>query len=324
MRLEEKIIMLRKQKGLSQEELAYELEVSRQAVSKWEMGSSTPDLDKIIKMSELFNVSTDYLLKDEEQIIEDANVESIKRVSKKEAEDYINCIKNNGFKVALGVMLCILSPALLIFLSGMADEPNSGMSMKLACGIGVIVMFMLIISAIPLFIFTGMSLSKYKYLKEEKVLLAMDAKKYVTEAKEQFQPTYIRNITIGVVMCIASVIPVMIVSVFNMSDFIITACVALLLAIVASSMLFFVKTGNIQGCFNILLKDNAKFEENKRIENKLSVFSTVFWLTVTAAFLLLSFLTNKWGITWIIWPIAGLVYAAIYIIAQAFIKSKKN
>ena len=65
MKLEEKITMLRKRNGWSQEELGFRLDVSRQAVSKWEMGDSVPDLDKIIKISELFGCTTDYWLKDE-------------------------------------------------------------------------------------------------------------------------------------------------------------------------------------------------------------------------------------------------------------------
>lgn len=70
MKLEEKIALLRKQKGWSQEELAFRLDVSRQAVSKWEMGASLPEVDKILKMSELFGCSTDYLLKEENTITE--------------------------------------------------------------------------------------------------------------------------------------------------------------------------------------------------------------------------------------------------------------
>lgn len=59
----ERIQVLRKQKGLSQEQLAEALSVSRQAVSKWESDQSLPEIEKIILMSELFEVSTDYLLK---------------------------------------------------------------------------------------------------------------------------------------------------------------------------------------------------------------------------------------------------------------------
>ena len=62
MLLSEKILMLRKKQGWSQEELAEKLGVSRQSVSKWESTGSVPDLQKVIQLAELFGVSTDYLL----------------------------------------------------------------------------------------------------------------------------------------------------------------------------------------------------------------------------------------------------------------------
>ena len=63
--LADKIIDERKKNGWSQEDLAEQLGVSRQSVSKWESAGSVPDLKKVIQMAELFGVSTDYLLKDE-------------------------------------------------------------------------------------------------------------------------------------------------------------------------------------------------------------------------------------------------------------------
>ncbi|MBO5983268.1 MAG: helix-turn-helix transcriptional regulator [Clostridia bacterium] len=65
MTLQEKIIKLRKKNGWSQEELADKLYVTRQAVSKWESGNSLPDVEKIVHMSKLFGVTTDYLLNEE-------------------------------------------------------------------------------------------------------------------------------------------------------------------------------------------------------------------------------------------------------------------
>ena len=59
--LADKIILLRKRKGWSQEELAEQLSVTRQSVSKWEGAQSVPDIQKIIQMSEIFGVTTDYL-----------------------------------------------------------------------------------------------------------------------------------------------------------------------------------------------------------------------------------------------------------------------
>jgi transcriptional regulator with XRE-family HTH domain len=62
MEFNNRLYQLRKQKGLSQEELASRLNVSRQTVSKWEIGDSAPDMEKLIAMSELFDVSLDYLM----------------------------------------------------------------------------------------------------------------------------------------------------------------------------------------------------------------------------------------------------------------------
>lgn len=67
MTLSEKILHLRSQKGLSQLELAEQLGVSRQSVSKWETGQSVPDLDKLIKLADLFGVSVDELVREGER-----------------------------------------------------------------------------------------------------------------------------------------------------------------------------------------------------------------------------------------------------------------
>ncbi len=64
MNLNQKITQLRNDNNWSQEELAEKLNVSRQSVSKWESGQAKPDLDKIVVLSNIFDVSTDYLLKD--------------------------------------------------------------------------------------------------------------------------------------------------------------------------------------------------------------------------------------------------------------------
>lgn len=64
----DKLQYLRKTKGISQEELASQLNISRQAISKWENNSSIPDVENIVKLSNIFEVSTDYLLKSEDEI----------------------------------------------------------------------------------------------------------------------------------------------------------------------------------------------------------------------------------------------------------------
>ncbi len=71
MSLGEKIYLLRKRSGMSQDELAETMDVSRQSISKWEAGKSTPSIESLVAMSEIFGVSVDYLVKDEAKPDED-------------------------------------------------------------------------------------------------------------------------------------------------------------------------------------------------------------------------------------------------------------
>lgn len=76
MKFEEKMMLLRKKSVLSQEQLAEKLDVTRQTVSKWELGQSKPDMDKLTAMSKLFNVSIDVLTNDDEIIDSDTSVKN--------------------------------------------------------------------------------------------------------------------------------------------------------------------------------------------------------------------------------------------------------
>ena len=127
--LADKIIMLRKKAGWSQEELAAQLGVSRQSVSKWEGAQSVPDIDRILQMSRLFGISTDYLLKDElgepEYPVPEVQTETeppLRRVTMEEASSFIAKRKNDAPKLALAVFMCVISPAVLLMLTDVLLE----------------------------------------------------------------------------------------------------------------------------------------------------------------------------------------------------------
>ena len=82
MKFNEKLIELRKAKGLSQEELGNELGVSRQTISKWELGQSYPDFQKLVLLSDFFNISLDKLIKDIDLDDVRENNQSDEKVSK--------------------------------------------------------------------------------------------------------------------------------------------------------------------------------------------------------------------------------------------------
>lgn len=107
MKLSEKIVTLRKQRGLSQEELAGKLNVSRQAVSRWEVGSALPDASNVLQLSKLFEVTADYLLNDDYE--SDHDVPAVKSSEKKA----INQIKTI---VAIFVSLCGLLGNFILYI----------------------------------------------------------------------------------------------------------------------------------------------------------------------------------------------------------------
>ena len=74
MQFRDKLFQLRKKSGMTQAEMAESLNVSRQAISKWEMGTAVPDVNNILSISKMFNVSIDYLVNDELEAEEDSPV----------------------------------------------------------------------------------------------------------------------------------------------------------------------------------------------------------------------------------------------------------
>lgn len=193
--LADKIIEERKKLGLSQEELAEKLSVSRQAVSKWESAQSIPDLQKIILMSELFSVSTDYLLKDEieperQRPGESDTDRTVRRVSMEEANEFLSVMKKGSKTLALGVLLCILCPVLLIFLAGLANARIGGITETAAVAVGLTVLFIFVAVAVFLFILYGSRNEKFEFLEAEEFETAYGITGLVKEKKEAYEPIF--------------------------------------------------------------------------------------------------------------------------------------
>ncbi len=87
MKLSDKLIELRKENNWSQEDLAEKLDVSRQAISRWENGSALPDVQNILWLSKLFNVTTDYLLNDDYE--SDRDIPAVKSANKEAENLYV-------------------------------------------------------------------------------------------------------------------------------------------------------------------------------------------------------------------------------------------
>lgn len=325
--LADKIIEERKKLRLSQEELAEKLNVSRQAVSKWESAQTIPDLQKIVAMSSIFSVSTDYLLKDE---IESNNISyedstsdrNMRCISMEEANEFMDAAYEGSKKIALGVLLCILSPIPLIMLSGIAEEIG-GISDTLACVIGLSSLFIMVAVAVYMFIQYGIKTEKFRYLEKEVFETAYGVTGLVKEKKNAFEPKFIRSISFGVMLCILSPIPLIISSAMEFFEIYTYLFASLLLCILAIAIYMLVHAGIIKSSYQILLQEENYDRNMKRNSSLVDTVSSVYWCLMTAIYLGISFLTNSWDKTWIIWPVAGVIFAPIIIVIKAH-SSKDN
>lgn len=114
----QKLQALRKESGLSQEELSYQLGVSRQAVSKWECDSGYPETEKIICISKLFQVSLDDLLRNEDTPDRGAGKETGLYVSREQADGFLLYQRQKFLKIALAAGLMVGSLAFPFLLGG--------------------------------------------------------------------------------------------------------------------------------------------------------------------------------------------------------------
>ncbi len=236
--LSEKLLALRTKAGLSQEELAERLDVSRQSVSKWESANSITGIDKIIELARLYDVSTDYLLIDDmeelprEVIADGYQPEAVREISLETATEYLSEVYKAAKNIALGVGLCIFSSAPLLGFIGMSDLGKIFATEDVAAGVGAGVLLFVVAIAVIIFVISGMRLGEYKYLEEEKICLSYGVQGIVEkEAKESLHSRHI-GIAYGVAVCIVACVPIVIAGAMDASDGVIECLCALMMVII--------------------------------------------------------------------------------------------
>lgn len=315
----DKIIEERKKNGWSQEELASKLGVSRQAVSKWESAGSIPDLKRILQMSELFGVTTDYLLKDEieeEPLNEYTETNTIK-VSMEEANQYLDMKSKGSRIVANATSLCILSSVPLIVLGTMTED-------HILIGFSLVLLLVLVAIAVYLFVNYGLRESHMQHLEKEIFETEYGVSGMVRERRDKYEPTFTRNIAIGVVLCILSVIPTIMAGVMEVEDYMSGISVGLLLIIVSIGVNILIRAGMIKSSYDTLLQEGEYTIEEKHLKKKTDAFSGAYWCLMVAIYLGWSFWTNNWKFTWIIWPVAGVLYAAVLDLVKMTIEGREK
>lgn len=323
--LADKIINLRKKNSWSQEELAEKLGVSRQSISKYEGAQSIPDMDKILKLSKIFGVTTDYLIKDEiedpEFLDEDYEESKMRKVSMEMASDYLALKEISAKNLALGVSLCIISPILLVILSQAYESLLLPVSENVVVGLSLTVLFLFIIAAVGIFVREGMTLKKYEFIESEAIDTDYGVDGMARDRMEKFHDSFVKNNIIGILLIVASVLPLFIGMIFSAEDMVMAISTAFLLALVALGVNFLLRANIPMSALKALLEEEDFTRKNKELKKKIEPFITAFWILMTAIYLGYSLVTNKWDKSWIIWPVAGVSYVLYYLILRFFLEN---
>ena len=327
--LADKIVSLRKKAGWSQEELAEQLGVTRQSVSKWEGAQSVPDMDKVVQMSRLFGVTTDYLLKDEIEEQAAALVEEspLRRVTMGQATDYLARRRAAAPKVAFAVLLCVISPVTLLLLAAVSEVQRFPISGNAAAGIGLCVMLVLLAVAVSIFLRADADVRDYRFLEEEPFETEYGVTGMVRQRQREYAETRTRYTTIGVVLCVLAAVPLFAAVCVNGSNLLYVAAVGALLVLVGIGCLFLVNAGVYSGAMEQLLEEGDYARGQKKHRRVLGTVSTIYWLAATAVFLIYTYGPSGNGqprYSWIIWAVAGVLYAAVMGVVRLILRGRKD
>lgn len=340
--LAEKVASLRKKKGWSQEELAEKLGISRQSVSKWESGASIPDIDKIIMLSKLFQVSTDYLLKDEMEeegnMVQEAEVpeEQVRRsVSLEEANAFMELTRKYAIPKALAVALFVLCPVPLILLLGLVEVGRLAITEETASGVGVVILLVMVAIGVTVFILCERYTEPYGFLDKEMITLQYGVEGITKKNKESFAGRFHIAVAAGVAFCVLGAVPLLIFAFMEAENLLLTCGLPVLLLMVAIAVSLFVWAGSIQDSFHKLLQSGDFSPARKAASKKLGAFSGAYWCIVTAIFLVVYFgfkydgsyffqynMKNPNLVFGMIWGVAGLLFAAIRIALDSIVMGK--
>lgn len=184
----------------------------------------------------------------------------------------------------------------------------------------MIILLLIVATAAAEFISDGMKIEKFSFLEKEPLSLQYGIAGIAEQKKEQFAPVKRNCIVIGVMLCILGLLPLFGTEVAGASEFVQVLCVGVLLAMISMGTFLFVASGMIGESYDKLLEEGDYTREKKQAKKRTEPIKDIYWCLVVAAYLVVSFLTRRWDLSWIIFAAAGLVYAALCGVMSLFEK----
>lgn len=310
--LADKIINLRKKAGWSQEELAEKMDVSRQSISKWESARSIPDLNKILMLSNIFGVTTDYLVKDDleetNEVVEDTDT-GLKRLSLEEATDYLEKKVFASKSISKGVFILISAVTPLLFLLGLADQYS--FSSNTAAAIGFIMLIAIVTYGVLQIIKVNHYTDDFNKIESSPFELEYGVSGIFKEKLKQYKPIYTKRLSISIVLFLTSVLPLLTVAFLINSSNMAIYMVVVLIVMIAMDVYNLIPASDYYNALNFILSEGSYAPHKRKETKRTEQLAAFYWPLVVAVYLAWSLWTMAWDTTWIVWPVAAVGFAAV-------------
>lgn len=252
-----------------------------------------------------------------------ATEQSVRTLSLSETDDCLDFYMFNAFRLAMGTMFCIVSPVVAVLIDGFNTAsliPQEAAELLESMSIIIFVAI-----AACMFIYSGIRVEKWSFIHEEACKLDQKAARYVRREKSGYWPMHMKITAAGIGICAAGFLLGYLVSRLGEdSPYAYNLGAAVLLILESIGAFLLLMSFLRMHYYNMLLALKGKPPRKKEEQDKegktkyknviVSKGMSVFWPTVTAIYLSLSFLTFAWEISWIIWPLAALAAFIINII----------
>lgn len=242
---------------------------------------------------------------------------TVKTIDLETAKEYISVTEMAASKISLGVMLCIFSGGLFVGMQSLVSYEI--LKDNIATIIALPIFFILIAIAVYIFITSGGALEKFDWMKKEDFDISYDTKVFTQKYRDNL--FFYKGLAMNVIMIILAVIPITVVSELTNNEGHTLVAVFVLISIVAIAV-----RGIINACMKfettqVLFQEEEYSPQAKKSSGLINNIAAVYFPATFAIYLVWSFVSKRWDFTWIIWPVAGILFG---IISSIITNSRNN
>lgn len=294
MAFSENLQYIRARAGLTQEQVAEQLEVSRQSVSKWESGISFPEMDTLLRICDLYDVNLDTLLRG-----------SIEAESVTDAEGYDTFMNRFSLRITCSVGAILIGVGLMILLTGLGIHEM------------VATALFLLILTVSVVVLVASGIEHEHFCKRHPSIPDF----YTDEERESFHHRFIWHIAGGVGAILFGIVLLMLFfAFFPEQEPYESLASSVLLFIIAGAVMSFIYGGMQDDKYKIWKynRDNNPSPEAKKRLNLIGTLCGCTMLAATAVFVALGFTRTAWGSAWWVFPVGGILCGVIHMVLDPY------